>query len=190
MPTADIKKRVNIREMTIDDLPVVYHLGEDLFTSEEFPILYRTWDAYEVTNYFNVDSKYCLVAETDEEEEIVGFVIGTIFEKEGTAWKYGYIAWIGVKEEFQQTNLGRRLYKEVENEMKEEGVRMMIVDTEGDNQEAIAFFEKMGFSQRKAHVWMTKTLKKKKGKLPPLKGELKGHEEREVKFGSPSQDYG
>ena len=36
------KLEVIIRQMEIDDLGGVYHLGEDLFTSEEFPILYRT----------------------------------------------------------------------------------------------------------------------------------------------------
>jgi len=46
------RPEVNIRQMEIDDIGSVYHLGEKLFTSEEFPILYRTWDAYEVTDHF------------------------------------------------------------------------------------------------------------------------------------------
>jgi hypothetical protein len=49
------KIEVIIREMEIDDLSAVYHLGEKLFTSDEFPILYRTWDPYEVTDYFSTD---------------------------------------------------------------------------------------------------------------------------------------
>jgi len=154
-------RKVKIREMIIDDLAAVYHLGEELFTSEEFPILYRTWDRYEVTSYFNLDSYYCLVAEVDK--EIVGFVIGTTIEKEGTAWNYGYIAWIGVKEEFQRDKLGRRLYREAEKRMKEEeGVRMMIADTDSNDENAMRFFKKMGFLQRKEHLWMIKTLPKKK----------------------------
>ncbi len=35
---------IAIREMEIDDIASVYHLGEKLFTSEELPILYRNWD--------------------------------------------------------------------------------------------------------------------------------------------------
>jgi hypothetical protein len=51
------KVEVIIREMEIDDLSAVYHLGEKLFTSDEFPILYRTWDPYEVTDYFSTDGR-------------------------------------------------------------------------------------------------------------------------------------
>jgi GNAT superfamily N-acetyltransferase len=109
------KIEVSIRAMEIDDVSAVYHLGEKLFTSDEFPILYRTWDPYEVTEYFTTESEYCLVAET-EDDRIVGFVLANMVEKEGTAWKkYGYLTWIGVDEGFQRTNLGQRLYNKIED---------------------------------------------------------------------------
>jgi hypothetical protein len=41
------KKRkpvVSVRQMEIDDLAAVFHLGERLFTAREAPNLYRTWD--------------------------------------------------------------------------------------------------------------------------------------------------
>ncbi|UCC59964.1 MAG: hypothetical protein JSV02_09560 [Dehalococcoidia bacterium] len=47
------RPEVIIRNMEIEDLASVYRLGEKLFTSEETPILYRTWDPYEVTDYFS-----------------------------------------------------------------------------------------------------------------------------------------
>ena len=98
LPDNETKHKIDviIREMEIDDVSAVYHLGEKLFTSDEFPILYRTWDPYEVTDYFTSESEYCLVAET-EDGKIVGFVLANMIEKEGTAWKkYGYLTWIGV----------------------------------------------------------------------------------------------
>ena len=99
-------KPITIREMEVDDIPSVFHIGERLFTSEEFPTIYRTWDAYEVTSAFTTDSEYCFVAETDD--RVVGFVLGTTTEKEGTAWKkYGYVSWIGVDEDYQHQRLGR-----------------------------------------------------------------------------------
>jgi ribosomal protein S18 acetylase RimI-like enzyme len=162
------KKRgeVDIRQMEIDDLSSVYHLGEDLFTSEEFPILYRTWDAYEVTDYFTSDPDYCLVAES--EGRVVGFVLATTIEKEGTAWKkYGYLSWIGVAEDYQRTGLARRLYTKLEEEFRKDGVRMVIADTEADNEGAIAFFKTTGFALSARHVWLGKTLKK------PVRGRLK-----------------
>lgn len=158
-PAERKKPDIVIRQMEIDDLASVYHLGERLFTSEDLPILYRTWDQYEVTDYFSSDSDYCLVAEANG--VIVGFVLATTIEKEGTAWKrYGYVAWMGVDDSFQRRKLGRRLYKKLEEELLEEGVRMVIADTEGGNTDAISFFKRLGFSRRSEHVWLAKTLQR------------------------------
>lgn len=57
--------------------------------------MYRTWDEYEITTLFNSDSELCLVAELGD--EIVGFALGTTVEKQHSAWKYGYLVWIGVR---------------------------------------------------------------------------------------------
>ncbi len=162
------RSEINIRQMEIDDISGVYHLGEDLFTSEEFPILYRTWDAYEVTDYFTSDPDYCLVAEYDG--RVVGFVLATTIEKEGTAWKkYGYLSWIGVAEDYQRSGLALRLYKRLEEKFRKDGVRMVIADTEFDNKEAISFFKEMGFALSAKHVWLGKTLKRpvKSNAKPP-----------------------
>lgn len=162
-----LKAEVDIREMEIDDISSVYHLGERLFTSEEYPILYRTWDPYEVTDYFTSDPNYCLVAET--EGLIVGFILATTVEKQGTAWKkYGYLSWIGVDEEYQRTGLGQRFYRKLEERLKKDGVRMVIADTDVENDGAIAFFKAMKFSLTSKHQWLAKTLRrhKKSGSQP------------------------
>jgi len=160
------KTEVNIRQMEIDDIGSVYHLGEELFTSEEFPILYRTWDAYEVTDHFTSDPDYCLVADTAG--KVVGFILATTIEKEGTAWKkYGYVSWIGVEESFHRANLGLRLYRRLEERFRESKVRMVIADTEANNEGAIAFFEAIGFSPSREHLWLTKTLQRLPKKLAP-----------------------
>lgn len=153
------RKSEVIRLMEIDDLSAVYHLGEKLFTSEELPILYRTWDAHEVTDYFGTDPEYCLVAEADS--DIAGFILGNTIVKEGTAWKrYGYVAWIGVEEAYQRMGLGERLYHKIEDMFHQEGVRMVICDTEAGNRGAIGFFETMGFTNSTKHVWLAKTLRR------------------------------
>ncbi len=164
---ANRKKRseIDIRQMEIDDLSIVYHMGEKLFTSDEFPILYRTWDAYEVTDYFTSDPEYCLVAESDD--RVVGFVLATTIEKEGTAWKrYGYLSWIGVAEEHQRTGLAQRLYKRLEEKFQKDGVRMVIADTEADNEKAIAFFKAMDFTISERYLWLGKTLKRTAKRKP------------------------
>jgi len=151
--------KTTIRQMEIDDISAVYHLGEKLFTSEELPILYRTWDPYEVTDYFSSDPDYCLVAEVDG--KVGGFILANTIIKEATAWKrYGYLSWIGVDEAFQRTGLGLRLYRELEERFRKEGVRMIIADTETENEEAIAFFKTIGFSPARRHVWLAKNLRR------------------------------
>jgi len=165
-------RKAEIRQMDIDDIAAVYHLGEELFTSEDLPILYRTWDPFEVAEYFSSDPEYCLVAEVDE--RIVGFVLANSITKEGTAWKkYGYLAWIGVDEDFQGMNLGRRLYREVERRLQADGVRMVIADTEGGNEEAIAFFARSGFTPRREHIWLAKTLRRSAKKTDRKKSDGK-----------------
>jgi ribosomal protein S18 acetylase RimI-like enzyme len=48
--------------------------------------------------------------------------------------------------------------------MKEQGVRMMIIDTSADNQPAIRFFEKQGFGDVQEHVYMSLNLTRKNRK--------------------------
>ncbi|UCC59322.1 MAG: GNAT family N-acetyltransferase, partial [Dehalococcoidia bacterium] len=85
-----------------------------------------------------------------------------------------YVAWMGVDEAFQRRNLGRRLYKKLEEELLEDGVRMVIADTEGDNEEAISFFKAIGFSPRSEHIWLAKTLRR------PVKVAPKGGRVKEI----------
>ncbi len=154
------RDHVEIREMSIDDLPRVFHLGESLFTSESSPLLYRTWDEYEVTDLFNTDPELCLVAELGG--AAIGFAMGTTVEKPGTAWKYGYLVWLGVRRKYQGRGIAARLYREIEGRMIDLGARMIIADTDERNEPAISFFQEMGFSKARNHVWLSKNLAKKR----------------------------
>jgi ribosomal protein S18 acetylase RimI-like enzyme len=165
---AEKERVVRIREMTIDDLSEVFHIGEEIFTSEYSPVLYRSWDEYEITTLFNSDSELCLVAEADE--EILGFALGTTVEKQHSAWKYGYLVWLGVRRGLQKGGTGERLFRELKRRMVEQGVRMMIIDTDADNQAGIRFFKKQGFGNIQQHVYMTLNLsrrpRRRKGERP------------------------
>ena len=99
-----VKDTLRIREMTIDDFSAVFHIGEEVFTAESFQSLYRTWDEYEITTFFNSDSELCLVAEAMG--KILGFVLGTTVKKHNSPWKYGYLVWLGVRRDIQQGGVG------------------------------------------------------------------------------------
>lgn len=77
---------IAIREMRVDDIAKVYRLGRGLFKSQEASTFYRTWDAYEVTNNFNLDPHLTLVA-ASRNGTIVGFALGTTNGDESGSWK-------------------------------------------------------------------------------------------------------
>ena len=145
-----------VRPMEIDDLPGVFHLGERLFTPREFPNLYRTWDAFEVTGLFHADGDLCFVA--DRDEALVGFVLGTVIEKARSAWTYGHLLWLGVHPESQRTGVADRLFERFRIQAMEYGARMLMIDTQDDNLAALAFFGRHGFANPTGHVYLTLNL--------------------------------
>jgi ribosomal protein S18 acetylase RimI-like enzyme len=152
------KKRLNVvvRQMDIDDLATVFHLGEKLFTARDVPNLYRTWDDYEVIDLFHSDSEFCLVAEV--EERIVGFALGTTITKSRSAWKYGHLFWLGTDPEYHGQGVASRLFHRFRDLMVAEGVRILLVDTEADNLPALHFFRKMGFGNPQEHIYLSLNL--------------------------------
>jgi len=164
--TASGDGTVRFRNMTINDFPEVFHIGEEVFTADYSQSLYRTWDEYEITTLFNSDSDLCLVAESGE--SILGFALGTTVEKHNSSWKYGYLVWLGVRSGIQQGGIGSGLFKEIKRRMKEHGVRMIIIDTSADNLPAVNFFQKQGFADTQQHVYMSLNLTRK-GKKKSVK---------------------
>jgi len=145
-----------IRLATIDDLPAIFHLGEELFTSREASNLYRTWDEYEVTHLFNTEPEYMLVADVDE--RVAGFLLGSVIEKRYTAWNYGHLLWLGIDPAFARQGIAGRLFERFRDLVQAAGVRMLMVDTQADNESAIRFFRAKGFSNPIDHVYMTLNL--------------------------------
>jgi ribosomal protein S18 acetylase RimI-like enzyme len=159
MPKTETRKKtpgVRIRLLDVDDVAPVFHLGEQLFTANTVPNLYRTWDEFEVVGLFQSDSDYCFVAEIDE--RLAGFVLGTVISKTRSAWKYGHLIWMGVDPAFARQGIAERLANHFLEIMLEAGVRMLIVDTEADNLPALKFFSKMGFGSPQEHIYLTMNL--------------------------------
>ena len=151
---------IKIREMEIDDIPKVFHLGEKLFEAEKVPNLYRTWDEYEVIELFHSDSENCLVAEKGE--KVIGFILGTTISKRHSAWKYGHLVWLGIDPSFQRSGIGERLLNRFMTLMLKNRVRILMVDTEAENLSALQFFRKVGFGNPQNHIYLTMNLASKK----------------------------
>ena len=152
---------LKIRHAGIDDLASIFHLGEKLFHSRTFSNLYRTWDEYEVTTLFNFESEHMIVAEAGG--KVVGFALGTTIAKARSAWSYGHLLWLGIDPDYAGHGIGSILFERFRKIMAEEGIRMLLVDTQADNEAALRFFLKKGFSNPKQHVYMTLNLQSTQG---------------------------
>ena len=149
-------KDVVIREMTLQDLPAIFALGERLFPADKWPALYRTWDEYELAVHFASDSETCLVAELDE--AVVGFALGTLLEKRMSAWTYGYLLWLGVDPDVARKGVAARLFASMTDLFIKLGARMIMVDTDAENEAALAFFRSQGFGQETPHLFLSRNL--------------------------------
>lgn len=147
---------IEIRPMEIDDLAGVYHLGVKLFTADKWPALYRTWDEFEVVTFFASDTDTCFVATRDE--KVVGFALGNLIEKDKSSWSYGYCVWLGVDPELDHCGIGTELFDAMRQKFIELGARMLLVDTDANNEPAIRFFKKLGFNHENKHVYLSMNL--------------------------------
>jgi ribosomal protein S18 acetylase RimI-like enzyme len=156
--TKEKKSRFEIRQMTLEDLPEVWHLGEKIFTPSSLQFTYRTWNIDELLSLFSGDPELCLVAQNAESKKIIGFVIGAILKRPYSPWTYGYFVWAGVRKMKRKHGVGKRLYKELEKRFKAKGARIAIVDVESNNPVGIRFIKKLGFKEAQTYIWFSKNL--------------------------------
>ncbi|GFH52513.1 hypothetical protein CTEN210_08989 [Chaetoceros tenuissimus] len=156
------KKILTIRNMEIKDLNSVYELGNQIFTSS-FENIYNFWDDEAVMEYYLTDPDLCMVATVKEKdpsskgekvEKVIGFAFGTTIEKPKSSWKYGYLVWLGVDPMYQGMGLARELYDTMVELFAHEKVRMLMIDTQVNNESAIRFFRKLGFGHDEKYVYL------------------------------------
>ena len=147
---------VDIREMELRDVPGVFELGQKLFTAEKWPTLYRSWDDHELAQLFSTDSETCLVAEADG--RIVGFALGRVMQKPRSAWRYGWLLWLGVERRFKRGGIATRMLRQLTGLFIAQNARIMLVDTAAKNHAAMAFFRRNGFGREIRHVYLSQNL--------------------------------
>ena len=147
---------VEIREMELRDVAEVFELGQKLFTAEEWPSLYRSWDDHELALLFSAEAETCLVAEADG--KIVGFALGRVMEKPRNAWRCGWLLWLGVDRRFKRSGIATRLMNQLKGLFIERDARIMLVDTAAKNHSALAFFRRNHFGQEIRHVYLSQNL--------------------------------
>jgi len=147
---------VEIREMELRDVAPVFDLGQKLFTANELPSLYRSWDDHELAQLFSTEADTCLVAEADD--KVVGFALGRVMEKPRSAWRYGWLLWLGVEPRFKRSGVATRLVNQLRGLFIARNTRIMLVDTAAKNHGALGFFRRNGFGQEIRHVYLSQNL--------------------------------
>ena len=147
---------IELRQMQLKDLPAFFRLGQKLFTAEDLPTLYRSWDEHEILELFRSDEETCLVAEDDK--KIIGFALGCMMEKPRGAWRYGWLEWLGVAPRYKRCGIARRLLNQLTQLFIDREARIMLVDTDEGNDDALAFLRQTGFGQETRHVYLSRNL--------------------------------
>ena len=105
---------------------------------------------------FTSDGEFCFVAEQDG--RLVGFALGSLIDKRKSAWSYGYLTWLAVEPDLTRAGVASKLVDEITEAFILAGARMMIVDTDAENDAAIRFFRRHDFGNDDRHVYLSKNL--------------------------------
>jgi putative acetyltransferase len=127
---------ITIREFSFEeDLPAVRDLWENACPGIQ---LRRSDDPEEIHKKLSRDPDLFLVAELDG--TLVGTVIG------GFDGRRGLIYHLAVKTDTREKGIGAQLMQEVEKRLKEKGCIKMYLLVTKENEKAIQFYEKRGWS--------------------------------------------
>jgi ribosomal protein S18 acetylase RimI-like enzyme len=146
---------ISVRQMELKDIPKVVSLGEKLFTAENLPLLYRTWDEGEVLNVYSGDAEFCLVATAGR--QVVGFTLGTFMGKPNGGG-YGWLNWIGVASRHRRRGTARKLVDALAAQFREADAQFLMVDTDETNAAAARLFASSQFGAQTRHIYFARQL--------------------------------
>lgn len=148
---------MEIRQITLDDIPAVYRLGKKSFidNKKEESFVYGYWSLQQLAQMIEEYPHLMLVA--TEEGKIAGFVLGHP-TYEGIL-NIGYLEWIAVDPEFMRQGLATRLIESLLEIYKEKGETRIVTDVKGVNVPSMKLFQnKFGFEVRETVSFLVKQL--------------------------------
>ncbi|GAA4018617.1 hypothetical protein GCM10022247_47790 [Allokutzneria multivorans] len=128
--------------MRLDHLAGVLALGNRVFDVTAMP--YTSWSLSSVAVHLDAQPLACWVAESDE--EVVGFVLGSMSYDEREDW--GYLEWIAVDPAHQGQGLAGKLLDACCGALFAEGATRIVTDVEASNVASATLMQRNGFSDR------------------------------------------
>lgn len=95
-----------------------------------------------------------IIVAADDSEKIVGFIQGTIGNRENhTLGKLGYIDELYVREEARGQGVAKNLFSELESEFKKQGCDHMTTHTDFENELSQQFYLQAGMQKATVELW-------------------------------------
>ena len=127
---------LTIQTPTIRDIEELYDIEKECFNEESFS---KKQILGLITSYNSVSLS------AKEKDQIVGFIIGTIYYER--AELTGHILTINIREAHRRKGVGIALLEEMEKQFKEQGVTVCRLEVREDNIPAIRLYEKLGYKR-------------------------------------------
>ena len=153
------KYDITIRRATEEDVETIQRFGFELLDFERQnwdPTLDAKWPFTEEgkQKYLAaIRNKYTIIAEKDGEP--VGYLIGKIIDASPDSArpiKQAYLENIYVSESVRGANIGGEIFASFKTYCKSEGVSRINVSVLAANENAVKFYEKVGFSPRSINL--------------------------------------
>ncbi len=144
MPKKKVQK-IQIRQMTIDDIPEVYKLGKSAFIDEKGTnrsYVYGYWSLSQIAKIAEeyLDLAYVAV----DQGKIIGLILGHPSYEHIT--EVGYLEWLAVDKNYRRKGIAQDLIKKNMPAFKKRGLKRLVTDVKGKNLESSSLFkDKFGF---------------------------------------------
>jgi tRNA threonylcarbamoyl adenosine modification protein YeaZ/ribosomal-protein-alanine acetyltransferase len=122
--------KLEIRISEPEDIPTILELERENFTDP--------WTVASITDTLNQPYNLCLTAQ--KAGKVVGYLFATLVDK-------GEILAISVSKGMKRQGVGGKLIQELAKIAIERNIQQLILDVRESNQEAILFYQKMGFEK-------------------------------------------
>jgi ribosomal protein S18 acetylase RimI-like enzyme len=152
-------KIVKASNSEIQDIAKLNSFGQRIH-NESYPDIFKPiGDDSEVEAYvkkiLKQESNHLFVAYKND--VAVGYVWAAIINRPDSAFKYHrryiFIHQIVVHEKYRKQNIGKSLFKEIENIANGEGIHHFELDSWAFNTDAHIFFKKLGFATYNIKMW-------------------------------------
>jgi hypothetical protein len=138
---------VVIRSMQIDDLNAVFKLGESLFHNKKEKR--RSWNEQNLVETIAHEIELSFVAV--RKKQLLGFLIAY---RENGDKPAGVIRWLGVREDFKNSEIETGMIKSFMKSAVSRKAGMLKVEIDADDMHHLEIFQKFGFTEIRDKISM------------------------------------